>query len=94
MTPEAIEEAFKNIRNLQQTLSAKDSDVALTYKGYAYGVSKPYHIRVGDRETSNETFEGELLGLTAILKKELAEKVSKTESEVKRLRQVLNQMEN
>lgn len=94
MTPEAVEAIFKTIRNLQQTLSAKDADVAITYKGYAYGISKPYHIRVGDRETNEETFEGALLGLTAILKKELADKVKSTEGEVNRLRQVLSTMEN
>jgi hypothetical protein len=94
MTPEAIEAAFKNIRSLQQTLSAKDADVALTYKGYAYGVSKPFHIRVGDRETTHETFEGALVSLTSILKKELADKVASTEGEAKRLRQVLSQMGN
>ncbi len=94
MTPEAIEAAFKNIRSLQQTLSAKDADVALTYKGTSYGVSKPWHIRVGDRETNHETFEGALNGLTAILKQELSDKVRSTEGEVKRLRQVLSQMGN
>lgn len=81
-----IEAALKSIRALHNSITTKTSDVVLTYKGNEYGVSKPYHIRVGDRETSSETVDGALTDIKVSLKKELSEKIRSTESEINRLR--------
>ena len=83
-----LETTIKNIRNLYQTLSAKDADVTLTYKGNNYGITKGWHAHVGDREADHESHEGSLIKLLDMLKKELDVKVKFTENEASRLRKV------
>ena len=89
-----FDSSIKNIRNLYKVISGTSVDVSLTYKGNEYGVINPWSIRVGDRETSKETYELALSDLTAILKKEIADKVKSAEAEASRLRQALGQLGN
>jgi hypothetical protein len=90
-----IDSTFKSIRSLYQTLSGKnDIEVSLTYKGTAYGVTTPWHVRAGDRECMDVTHENALTKLFIQLKQELATKTKSTEDEAARLRQALNQLGN
>ena len=90
-----VDATFKSIRSVYQTISGKgDADVRLTFKGTAYGVTKPWHAQVDAREITHEEHEGALLGLLTMLKKELADKTKSAESEAQRLRQALNQLGN
>lgn len=90
-----IEATYKSIRSIYQTLSGKgDTDVTMTYKGNGYGLTTPWHARVGDRETLHETHDGALVALMDMLKKELSAKATSTEQEAKRLRLALNQLDN
>jgi len=90
-----VDATFKAIRSVYQTVSGKgDADVTLTYKGTAYGVTKPYVAKIDIREMAHEQFDGALTGLLAVLKKELADKVKSAENEAKRLQQALNQLGN
>lgn len=86
---------FKNIRSVYQTISGKsDADVTLTFKGTSYGVTKPWHAKVDAREINHEEYDGALVGLLNLLKKELADKTKSAENEANRLRQALNQLGN
>ncbi len=90
-----VDATIKTIQSLHKTLSGKaDGDVSLTYKGTAYGVTKPWVARVDAREFVHESYDGALGGLLTLLKKELADKIKSAESEVNRLRQVHNQLGN
>ena len=90
-----IDNTFKSIRALHQTVSGKsDSDVILTFKGPGYGVTKPWHARVDNRECNHESWDGALGQLLEMLRKELADKVKNAEVEATRLRQALNQLGN
>jgi len=89
-----FEICIQNVRKLQHTLSGTDKDVMLTYKVMEAGITKLWNIRVGNHEVNHETHDGALLQLTDNLKRELADKIKKTEFEAKRLSQVLHSMDN
>lgn len=90
-----VDATFKSIRSIYQTISGKgDNDVALTYKGNSYGVTKVFHIKIDSREFNHETHDGALAGLLAMLTKELADKVKSAEHEAARLKQAYNQLAN
>lgn len=90
-----VEATYKSIRTIYQTVSGKgDADVTVTYKGTAYGVTQPWLAKVEIRECKHETHDGALIGLLAILKRELADKTKSAENEATRLRQALNQLGN
>lgn len=90
-----VDATFRSIRAIYTTVSGKsDNDVSLTFKGNNYGVSKPYQARIDVREVAHETYDGALNGLLDLLKQELAAKVKSAETEAKRLRQALTQLDN
>lgn len=90
-----VDATFKSIRTVYQTISGKsDADVSLTFKGTAYGVTKPWLAKVDAREINHEEYDGALTGLLSLLKKELADKTKSAEHEANRLRQALNQLGN
>lgn len=90
-----VDATFKAIRNVYQTVSGKgDNPVSLTYKGTEYGVSKPWQAKIDAREVNHEEYDGALVALLAMLKKELADKAKSAENEAKRLQQALNQLGN
>ena len=86
-----IDSSIKNIKSLYQTLFDKpDVEVSLNFRGVFLGQTKPWLVRVGDREASNETHEGALLQLTDKLTQELSTRIRKSEEEVARLKSFLN----
>lgn len=90
-----VEATYKRIRSIYKTVSGKgEADVFMTYKGTEYGVTKSWNAKVDAREVNHETHDGALIGLLAILKKELADKTKSAESEAERLRVALNQLGN
>jgi hypothetical protein len=90
-----VDATFKAIRSVYQTVSGKgDQSVSLIYKGLDYGVTKPWNAKIDAREVNHEAHDGALLGLLAMLKKELSDKTKSAESEAVRLRQALNQLGN
>ncbi len=90
-----VSATFKAIRAVYQTVSGKsDAEVTLTFKGTNYGVTKPYVAKIDARELAHEEYDGALVGLLDMLKKELADKAKSAENEATRLRQALNQLGN
>ena len=90
-----VEAAFKNIRNIFQTLSnTSGAKVSLTYVGLEAGVVKPWEARVEAREAKHETANGALTMLHDELKKELLTKVASTEAEAQRLRKFVATLGN
>jgi hypothetical protein len=90
-----VESAFKNIRNIFQTLSGTSgAKVSLTYVGLEAGVTKPWQAQVDAREAKHETANGALNMLHDELKKELLNKASSTESEAQRLRKFIATLGN
>ncbi len=89
-----IEATFSSIRKLHTIILGTDKDVCLTYNGLRDGLTKAWHVRVGDREINHETHDGALSGLLLKLKDELADKVKKTKFEADRLSQALHSMDN
>lgn len=90
-----VDSIFKSIRNIYQIVSGKgDTDVYLTYKGKDYGVSKPYQAKIDIREFNHETYDGALVGLLDMLKKELTDKAKLAENEANRLKQALTKLDN
>jgi len=90
-----FESAVKHIRKVYSTLTGKsDVEVILTYKGTGYGVTKPWHIKVENRETQHEKHDGAANELLDKLKKELNDKVVSAEREAVELRKALNSLGN
>lgn len=90
-----IENVFKNIRTLYQTISGKsDVDVSMTYKGNSYGITKPWIIKIDSRESNGETHVKALTELLTSLRQELSDKANSTEKEANRLKLALAQLGN
>jgi hypothetical protein len=90
---QTIDDQFKLIRNLYQTLSQKfDADLTLTYKGTSGGVTLPYCLRIGNRESNGATPDVVLNALIVSLREELANEVKSTENKVERLKSALHSL--
>lgn len=89
-----FERNIKEIRKLVSTLSGKDSEVYIIYKGTSHGVTKPWNVRCGNSELVHESCEGAAEDLVKILKKELMDKITSTERQVADYKKALGNLEN
>lgn len=85
---------IKDIKKLVGVLTGKDTEVTITYKGTAYGVTKPWHIRCDAREINHETETAAANELVTLLKKELKDKISFTEKQAAEYKKALSALEN
>jgi len=85
---------IKAIKKLVAAVTGKDDNVSITYKGNAYGVSKPWSIKCGAREIDHENHEIGAIELLKNLKQELKDKIASTERQADDYRKVLGGMEN
>lgn len=85
---------IKDIKKLYQIVHNKDVEVVLTYKGTAFGVTKPWHLRCDQREVNNETHDGAAIALFDVLKEELRTKIFSAEKSTADLKKVLNAFTN
>lgn len=88
-----LESLIKEIRKIYQLLFNKECDLYITFKGTSLGVS-PYNIRIDNREANGLVMESAANELLNLLKKELAEKISRLESEASHLRKALGDFKN
>ena len=89
-----IETVFATIRTLYKTINSKsDFDITLVERGSSYGITKNWKAIIGDREVSSETSCGALFGLAELLRSELANMISHSESETNRLKLALKQLD-
>lgn len=85
---------IKDIKLIYCTLTGKDTDVILTFKGTSFGVTKCWHIRCDQRELNHETYEGAAISMLSLLKKELADKIAMTEKQTAEYKKLLISIEN
>ena len=90
-----LDEQFKLIRDLYQILNSTfDVDLILTYKGTSGGITKPFHMRIGNRETNEASIDDAVCALVDMLRNELTAKVKSAEIEAKRLKTALHSLTN
>ena len=89
-----FEDNIKLIKKLVAVLGGKDSDVSITYKGTAYGVTKSWHIRCDTKEIQHESHEIGARELVTSLKAELQKKISDAEKQADDYRKALGALEN
>jgi hypothetical protein len=85
---------IKDIKKLVAVLTGKDADVSITYKGTAYGVTKPWLIRCDSREITHESHEGGAAELVKSLREELVKKISDTKKQAAEYEKALGALEN
>lgn len=90
----SFEDLVKDIKKLYMTLTSKDAEVIITYKGTSHGVSKPWQLKIDSREANNVSHEKAALELFTILKQELAAKIAFTEKQTTELKRVLGSLPN
>lgn len=90
----SFEELIVSIKKLYATLTSKDVEVILTYKGTAYGVSKPWQLKIDAREVNSVSHEKAAMELFLMLKKELEDRITFTERQAKELKQVFSSFPN
>jgi hypothetical protein len=89
-----LESNIKDIKRLVSVLTGKDADVSCTYKGTAYGITKPWHIRCDSREINHETIDGGTAEFVKILREELIKKISDTKKQAAEYEKALGAIEN
>lgn len=91
----SIENTVQDIKKLYSAITGKTGDdVVMTYKGTAYGVKTPWHIRIDARETNSTTYEAAVEALRNILKTELQKKVEDMERSAQDLHRTLNSLKD
>jgi hypothetical protein len=85
-----FEALVKDIKKLYNSLSGKDVDVILTYRGTSYGLETPWLLRCDSREIVHKNHEEAALQMFEMLKKELAHKAMSLESQATEYRRTLN----
>lgn len=91
----SIENTVQDIKKLYSAISGKsDNEVVMTYKGTAYGVKMPWHVRIDARETNAATHEAAVEALRNILKTELQKKVEDMERSAQDLHRTLNSLKD
>jgi DNA-binding winged helix-turn-helix (wHTH) protein len=91
----SIERTVQDIKKLYTAISGKgDNEVVMTYKGTGYGVQKPWHVRIDNREINAANYAAAVETLRDMLKVELQKKAEDMEHVAQSLHQTLNTMKD
>lgn len=89
-----FEDLVKDIKKVYATLTSKDSEVVITYKGTSYGVTTPWNIKIDSREVNHASHEEGAALLFQTLKIELASKILFTEKQALELKRIMSSFSN
>lgn len=90
-----IETTVQDIKKLYSAISGKgDNEVVMTYKGTAYGVKMPWHVRIDNREINAASYMAGVETLRDMLKVELQKKVEDMERSAQDLHRTLNSLKD
>lgn len=87
-----LEDKIINIKKLNSTLSGKDEEVSISYKGTSHGVTKPWYSRVGNFDSNSVSLEDSVNVLFNKLKAELKKRTESLESQVAQLKTAMQEL--
>jgi hypothetical protein len=86
-----FEEIVIEIKKLHGILTNKEADVCITYKGKRHGVTKPWNIKIDNKEANGEDEIKVALTLLSDISTELYNKINNLKAEAASLENILKQ---
>jgi hypothetical protein len=77
-----FDEIVKEIKRIHSISTNKDSEVYLTYKGTSGGISKPFNLKIDNREANATSSKEAALALFLLIKDDMLSKITVMEKQV------------
>lgn len=85
-----FEDIVIEIKKFHSILTNKECDVSITYKGKRHGITKPWNIKIDNKEADGETEIAAGTALLVNISNELDNKIKMLKAEAQSLEKALN----
>jgi hypothetical protein len=85
-----FEKIIIEIRRIHYIATNKDSDVHIVYKGTSHGITKPWNIKVDNKESDGTTELEAALNLFNLVKNDLSDRIKFMENQAASWKEALN----